>query len=364
MTYKPVILLGNGARHNPALIDYLCSLNIPVLTTWMAADLIPETHPAYCGRPGTIGQRAANIIQQKADQLICVGARLDNDQVGWRYDNFAPRAIKLVYDVDRAELDKLPDNTNWRKEHIDLTKKKINITREMDTWWLDWCKALYEKYQVFPEGNPEYVDPYAFTDWLSDQCQPDDVLAIGSSGMAPCSFLQAFKAKEGQRIVNTCTFGGMGADIPMAIGACIASGGRRTICVTGDGGFTQNMQELEVVRRLELSIKFFVFSNGGYGSIWNMQDGRFGGRRVGADVNSGLTLPINEHSIWVSDIDRLHTLNTYKVITELNIDPAFKLSPRVGSTLTDGVFTVDSMENMTPKLPVDELEELMRWGNE
>ncbi|MDU9703681.1 thiamine pyrophosphate-dependent enzyme, partial [Helicobacter pylori] len=76
---------------------------------------------------------------------------------------------------------------------------------------------------------------------------------------------------------------------PMAIGAAISTD-KRVICVAGDGGFFMNMQELEVVKRLGLNIKYFVFCNGGYGSIVSMQDARFN-ERVGADSQSGFTLP-------------------------------------------------------------------------
>src|SRR5512146_2326165 len=102
--YKPVILLGNGVRGNPALVRYLCGLDVPVLTTWMAADLVPEDSPVFCGRPGTVGQRAANIIVQKASNLWVFGARLDGATVGYRIDNFAPHANTVVCDVDIAEL--------------------------------------------------------------------------------------------------------------------------------------------------------------------------------------------------------------------------------------------------------------------
>ena len=67
---KPVILIGNGIRGDADLLAYLLSLGIPVLTTWMAADMLPEDHPAFCGRPGIFGNRAANIIQQKANALF------------------------------------------------------------------------------------------------------------------------------------------------------------------------------------------------------------------------------------------------------------------------------------------------------
>jgi acetolactate synthase-1/2/3 large subunit len=83
--------------------------------------------------------------------------------------------------------------------------------------------------------------------------------------------------------------GAMGTGIPGAIGACIAAG-KRTICVNGDGGFQLNIQELEVVRRLKLNIKFFVLNNGGYAAILNTQRKYFDSHYVGAN-EPDLTLP-------------------------------------------------------------------------
>jgi acetolactate synthase-1/2/3 large subunit len=83
--------------------------------------------------------------------------------------------------------------------------------------------------------------------------------------------------------------GAMGTGIPGAIGACIAAG-KRTICVNGDGGFQLNIQELEVVRRLKLNIKFFALNNGGYLAIQNTQKKYFNGHFVGS-TEPDLTLP-------------------------------------------------------------------------
>jgi acetolactate synthase-1/2/3 large subunit len=378
--YKPVILIGNGLRHNPRMVDYLCSLNIPVLTTWMSADLVADDNPAFCGRPGLLGQRAANIIQQKADALVCFGARLDGDQVAHNLAGFSPNAEKVVFDIDKAELDKLPGGADWGKYCGDLNDYTGKIKSLPDAAWLTWCKALYNS--DFPnawyESREEYVNPRCVADWLSNIGTPDDVFAIGSSGQAPCTFLQAFRVKKGQRITDLSTFGPMGADIPMAIGACLGSGGRRTICVTGDGGFMLNIQELEVVRRLNLPIKFLVYNNGGYNSIRQMQIKRFGGRLVGADETSGLTLPPLErvaHSYgmryrFANNGNQLQALDGIMnsrepAVIDLNMDPNFIQYPRVDSTMgADGVPVPDSMENMTPYLAENVLRELMEWGNE
>jgi acetolactate synthase-1/2/3 large subunit len=386
MTYKPVILLGQGIRSNPALVEHLCSLGVPVMTTWMAVDLLPEDSPVYVGRPGIFGSRAANVILQKADEIFVFGARLDAETIGYNTAAFAPNAKRItVYDVDQAELDKLPDEYRWIKIRVDLSVSDWKHWQPVDLYypaWLSWCKDLYNRFRPELDGapaKPGYVDPFAFIHKLSEAAEPTDVFAIGSSGVAPCTFLQAFKVKRGQLVRNVSTIGAMGADIPMSIGAAIANPGGRVICVTGDGGFMLNSQELETARRLKLPITWFVFNNGGYGSIRNMQRQRFGGHLVGCDESSGLTLPrlrkiaqaygvpwcelygsnVSKRFDFCAQITALLAYRGGPQIVELMIDPDWVQYPRVMSSFVDGKWQPDPLEDMTPKLPEDELRELM-----
>jgi len=377
---KPVILIGAGCPVE--LAQKLCQLGIPVLTTWQGIDRVPENSPVFCGRPGVIGQRAANIIQQKADLLIVVGARLDNEQVGHRMDNFAPNARKIVIDVDEAELDKLP--FEWEKSKMDLSSEDaidfFDSGLYSNLTWLSFCKNLYNTYRFELDGNKNtrFVDPYYFVNVLSDLCEPGDIIVPGSSGMQSCALMQAFKVKDNQKILLCNTAGAMGFE-PMAIGAALANSGKRVIVVTGDGGFALNFQELEVARRLNLPIKYFVFSNGGYGSIASMQDARFDGFHVGSDAQSGFTLPNLEKVAavwdmqyyplqdnkfdaemlrWILDTDMPSIVEVYSSLD-------FKYATKVGSTLShSGAFEVDDMADMMPKLDLEEFGRIMEWGNE
>lgn len=378
---NPVILLGNGAHNNPALIARIEGMGIPVLTTWMACDLIPEDSPVFCGRPGVFGQRAANVIQQKADILICIGARLDQQQVGFDYANFAPRAVKIVYDYDPAELDKLPET--WTKKHINLTTEHIEIEHQPDPHWLGWCKALYRKYRPELDGRetPKFIDPFRFMGLLHENSRNDDYFAIGSSGTAPNTFLQSYKFKRGQRFANCSTMGLMGADLPMAMGACIGNGRKRTICITGDGSILMNIQTLKTISDNHLPVKIFVFNNNGYASIRTMQDLRFEGRHVACDHGSGLKFPriADDHtdtacvaeafgmaSRVISGVDGLkHFFRTCwwednaPYLVELKIDPDYQQLPKVINRIVDGRFVKTPMEDMTPA--VDDLEEVMGY---
>jgi acetolactate synthase-1/2/3 large subunit len=364
---KPVILLGNGVRNNPALVDYLISLGVPILTTWMAADLVPENSPVFCGRPGIYGQRAANIIQQKATELACFGARLDEQQVAYRYDGFAPNAQKQVFDVDQAELDKLPKSWWTKKSNLNqglLTIEDFDVHHD----WLNWCKALYHRFRPELDGVEDigFVDPFAFISHLSDYAQPDDIIVAGA-GKAGETLMQAFKVKQGQRVQTLSTNGAMGYDIPLSIGACLASG-RRVLCVTGDGGFQLNTQELEVVRRLHLPIQFFVHSNRGYGSIRMMQINRFDRRVVGADPESGFTIPklaeiADCYGLEYQCVQSLEYPTEFTgQIIELMIDPDYIQLPRVATSMIGGKFSQDAMEDMSPLLPRGELKAIMEWN--
>jgi acetolactate synthase I/II/III large subunit len=373
--YKPIIIIGNGCRNNPTLVEHLCSLGIPVLVTWQGIDLVPEDCPTYCGRPGVFGQRAANIIQQKADAVFIFGARMDGEQTAYDFNTFAPHAEKYVYDVDAAELDKFP--TSWGRIYGDLTKVIVDIPGDIDPDWLAWSRGLYDALRPELDADaldPDYIGTKEFLSALNAVTREDDLLAVASSSGAVNTFMQTWKVKRGQRITVCASIGAMGADIPMAIGGAIATG-KRTICITGDGGFQLNSNELEVVRRLGLNIKFFVFSNNGYNSIRAMQDVRFSGRHVGADPASGFTIPairslascygisyLKAEQYSYPRMMRHYLVNENPTIVEVPVNPAWVQWPKVASSLRGVVYTTDPMEDMTPHLDPAELAEIMAWG--
>lgn len=381
---RPALLVGNGVRLDgreglQALASFLDIAKVPVLTTWKAADLMPEDHPLFCGRPGSVGQRGANFAIQNADLVISVGARLDFGQIGYDRSTFARAAKKVVVDIDGAEIAKLP----WVDVGIQMCACTFldSLGMEVESLtryeWLSQCKDWQRRYPVV---LPEYrafedgVSNYVLLDVLSNLMTADDILVPGSSGACSETTFQAFRVKAGQRLLNSQGLGPMGFGIAAAIGACVASGGRRTVCLDGDGGFAMNIQELEVVRRLNLPIKFFVLDNGGYGSIQQTQDAYFDGRHVASDKASGLTLPdIREVSKAFGidyctcpdhryiDKDVVHVLNTSgPCICVVKVSPQQRTAPRLSSgRRTDGTMFSKPLEDLWPFLDREELRRNM-----
>lgn len=380
---RPVFLVGNGVYLSGAKDEFLKLvdlLNIPVLTTWKTIDFFDEKNPLYIGRPGSIASRGANFNLQNCDLFISIGARMDLPQIAFNFDNFAKNANKIIVDIDEEELNKF-NSSNIIKIKTDakyfieaLTNSLSKITYK-DTGWIAKCNELKNKYPLINKeylALENYVNSYVLLDVLSSEMQENDLFVPGSSGSCSEVSCQAFKVKKGQVFLNNQGFGSMGFGLPASIGACIASGQRRTICVNGDGGFMMNIQELETVSRLNLPIKYFILNNGGYGSIKNMQNNHFNGFYVGSGITSGVTIPSFEKIAYSYDIKYTKIKNQKNireqvrqvlneagpVICEIMIDPNMQTQPRVSSKkLENGSMFSMPIENMWPFLNEEELKQ-------
>lgn len=383
---RPVILAGYGIKLTNAQKNFyklIKKSGIPVLTTWKAIDILPEDHPLYCGRPGAVGQRGANFAQQNSDLFISIGARLDFGQIAYSYKNFARAAKKVIIDIDQAELDKLKFDDQLKictsaDTFIKVLLQQIHLIKKNRwTGWLKRCKNWNRKYPVvLPEYKKQKnnVNTYALVDLLSDKLTEKDLIVPGSSGACSDVFLQAFRVKKGQKILNTPGLGAMGFGLPASIGACIASGLKRTICINGDGGFQLNIQELVTVSRLKLPIKYFILNNQGYGSIKTTQRNYFKGFYVASDPKSGLVFPpitkvakaygiasiiIKNYSDLKKKIDFI--LNTPgPMICDVSIDPEEQVMPKLTSQLKpDGAIVSKPMEDLWPFLDRKEFKSNM-----
>ncbi len=300
---RPVVLVGNGVRHAGAVDVFLKwaeAAGIPVLTTWKALDFLPDAHPLYVGRPGAVGHRAANFAQQKSDVFISIGARLDFGQTAYNHANFAPRAQRVIVDIDPAEIAKMQtgfavalaaDAGAFLRE---LAAERTVVLPDWSEWRMK-CAAWKARFPVvlpvYREIPVKGVNNYALVETMGNLLRPGDVLAPGSSGACSEVTAQAVPVVKGMRFINTHGLGAMGFGVPAALGACLASDGRRTVCLDGDGGFVMNAQELAVIGRLNLPVKIFVLNNAGYGSIRATQINYFERRFVACDEASGLWLP-------------------------------------------------------------------------
>ena len=165
------------------------------------------------------------------------------------------------------------------------------------------------------------MDPYYFVEQLTAALR-EDALMVAGNGSACVVLFQAGAVKDGQRIFWNSGCASMGYDLPAAIGACIASGRKDVVCLTGDGSIQMNIQEFQTIAHHRLPLKIFIFNNNGYISMKQTQDAYFGGRHVACDPESGISFP-----------DMRRIAETYGLKAEL-IDSHQNLKEKINQVLS------------------------------
>jgi acetolactate synthase-1/2/3 large subunit len=380
---RPVLLIGGGfhRRNVEELERFLEIVEIPVMTTWNGADRISSVHELYFGRPNTWGQRSSNIILQQADVILALGTRLGLQQTGFNWKEFAPKSCVIQVDIDEAEL---------KKGHprIDLAicadaNVVLNSLHRMGRRsWPDWTSFAQHVRNLLPlsessnRQNPNFLNTFDFVLELSEHTDERDIVVPCSSGGAFTVMMQAFQQKAGQRIVTNKGLASMGYGLAGAIGASLAAPERRVVLVEGDGGFSQNLQELATVSRNRLNLKIFLFINNGYASIRMTQLNYFRGEYLGCDEESGLGFPNWERlaatyqmecirmnsELWENDSVLKAWESTRPVIFLVPVDPEQTYFPKIASKVRgDGSMVSSPLHEMSPELNDELTREVFRY---
>jgi acetolactate synthase-1/2/3 large subunit len=297
---KPMLLLGGGLSRQDcaALLPLIEKWKIPVTTTWNAADRMDSGHELYFGRPNTWGQRSSNLIIQQADLLIAAGTRLGLQQTGFNWSEFVPNGEVIQIDIDQGELEKGHPKLALAvcADAASTLHLIFEDASQIPNWstWRSHARRIRQELPLSEEVNGHhqgFLNPFDFALSLSDLCKSNDTVVPCSSGGAFTVMMQAFNQKGGQTIITNKGLASMGYGLAGAIGAALADRRRRSILVEGDGGFSQNLQELATVAVQKLNLKMFIFANNGYASIRMTQKNYFDGAYLGCDIESGLGFP-------------------------------------------------------------------------
>lgn len=378
---SPVIYVGNGvrlAKREKEFITLAEKLNIPVVTAISGSDLIWHHHALCFGKPGICGDRIGNIMVQNSDLLIVLGTRLSIRQVSYAYDLLAPKAYKVMVDIDQAELIKptlnidMPIHANL-SEFIDKMSVAVETENNLPTFseWRNWGRNVESKLPTLVDDNPSmpgYVNSYIFADELFKQLRAGDVCVTGNGTAYTCTY-QAMKVNKGVRVFANQGCAAMGYDIPAAIGACVANENGRTILVTGDGSLQMNIQEFQTIVTNKLPIKIFVLENEGYLAIKTTQNSFFKGHFTGSDPKSGVECPDLEkiasaYGIPYRSVSENGTILTEAIketldsegpmICEIHMHPLQTLFPKSASFMDkNGKMSSAPLDKMAPFMPDD-----------
>ncbi|MBI1953661.1 MAG: biosynthetic-type acetolactate synthase large subunit [Candidatus Omnitrophica bacterium] len=277
---KPVVYVGGGAIMSNAteeLRELINLIGAPVTTTCMALGIYPEDQPFSLRMLGMHGAASTNFAVQYCDLLVNVGARFD-DRVTGKVDTFSPKSKKIHIDIDPASIGKsvpvdVPIVGDVKRVLKELMKEIQALKQKPDYsgWWEEihgWQKKHPLTYTQ-PKGGklkPQYV-----LEVLSDLTKGEILMTtdVGQHQMWACQFYRWTKPRT---YITSGGLGTMGYGLPAAIGAQFGRPGERVICLTGDGSFVMNIQELATAVDHKLPIKTIILNNANLGMVRQWQE--------------------------------------------------------------------------------------------
>src|SRR3984885_11698936 len=271
---RRVALVGAGAKLSgavPELRKLLDHLNVPTFATVHGLGAVPPQSPYYLGMVGMHGTRAANTALHETDLLLVFGARLD-DRVTGEPTRFAPHAKIVHFEIDPAQLDRVracevPVIGNLADTipafHGELRRASLP---DWSAWRAVACGP--ERAEADPRGLAQPT--MRFLDELFSRLPQDNVI-IADVGQHQMWAAQRYRSSSPRGFITSGGLGAMGFALPAAVGVQLAKPETCVLCVSGDGGFQMNIQELATVHRLGLPIKMVIVDNKYLGMVRQWQ---------------------------------------------------------------------------------------------
>jgi acetolactate synthase-1/2/3 large subunit len=288
---RPVILCGRGvliAGAEEKLIELSHKANIPVGWTLLGTGAYPLRDPLALQMVGFMGAGYTNKAVNGSDLLIMIGMRCD-DRVTTKIESFAPNVENIVHiDIDPAEIGKnlkpqvpvVGDAKSVLSDLIPLVEPK------WEQEWLTQIEQWKEEHPVRFVNNTGLLQPQEVLIEMYKRCE-SEAIVVADVGQNQIWAALWFDYDKPGLFLNSGGTGCMGFAFPAAMGAKFANPDRTVFCVTGEGGFVMNQQELATVAEHNVEIKILILNNRSLGMVRQFQDDFYGGIRSQIDLSQG-----------------------------------------------------------------------------
>lgn len=268
---QPMLYIGGGvgmAQAVPALREFIATTQMPATCTLKGLGAVDANYPYYLGMLGMHGTKAANLAVQECDLLIAVGARFD-DRVTGKLNTFAPNAKVIHMDIDPAEMNKL------RQAHValqgDLNALLPALQQPLDiNAWRQHTADMRAEHAWRYDHPGEAIYAPLLLKQLSDR-KPADSIVTTDVGQHQMWSAQHMTYTRPENFITSSGLGTMGFGLPAAVGAQVARTNDTVICISGDGSFMMNVQELGTVKRKQLPLKIVLLDNQRLGMVRQWQ---------------------------------------------------------------------------------------------
>ena len=305
---RPVFYVGGGVIQADAetpLRELVKASRGPVASTLMGLGAYPGSDEQSLGMLGMHGTYEANMAMHEADLILALGARFD-DRVTNNPDKFSPKATIVHLDVDPASVDKIISsdialvgdaqwvlNTLW-EAYQDQESQRDEAARqkqqqELDQWWEqleEWRSAHGLNHTLEPQKDQSILPQLAVQTLY--RVTEGEAFVTSDVGQHQMFAAQYYHFDEPRRWINSGGLGTMGFGLPSAMGVQMGNPEAVVACVTGEGSFMMNMQELSTCLQYGLPIKIINLNNQALGMVKQWQDMQYGGRHSQSTYSDSL----------------------------------------------------------------------------
>ena len=254
--------------------------SIPMVATLMGLTAVPGNHPYFLGMLGMHGTYAANMAVTDCDLLIAIGARFD-DRVTGKLSEFAPHAKVIHIDVDSAEIGKnkavdipiVGDAKLIMEELLPEVEKQVSKNREFllsREKWLMKVKSWAERYPLYYEPSDRVIKPQFVIEKICEVTEGEAIITT-DVGQHQMWVAQYYRFRFPRQLVTSGGLGTMGFGVPAAVGAKVGRPDKTVFCISGDGSFQMNMQEIVTAVQYSIPIKVAIINNGFLGMVRQWQ---------------------------------------------------------------------------------------------
>lgn len=278
---RPLVLIGGGCMtgNTPVLLqEFAEKFNLPVASTLMGLGAFPSGHPLHLGMVGMHGTVAANRVLQSADVVLCLGVRF-SDRVTGKRKAFSPDSYKIQVDIDTSELNKnIPVDLAITGQCADLlTGLQEIIHIQEHTAWDEQIEIWRKRSAKTSRVQNSQLTPQEVIQCIDNATDGNAIIST-DVGQHQIWTATHYNFTEARSFLTSGGLGTMGYGLPAAIGAAVAFPDRQVVCITGDGSFQMNMQEIMTAVDLGLNVKVAILKNGYLGMVRQWQQ-LFLGRR-------------------------------------------------------------------------------------
>ncbi|SNT09636.1 acetolactate synthase, large subunit [Anaerovirgula multivorans] len=280
---KPLLYIGGGMAQSNSheLLYQLAKRNdIPAASTLMGIGSFPSDDSLYLGMLGMHGAPYTNLILNETDLLIAFGVRFDDRATG-NIAKFCSEASIIHVDIDPAELDKNKRTNLSMAADINIVLRDLVplINCHHRKQWILEIEKIKEANPSYMPRNNDLYHPLNLIRSIGSIVDEDTIITT-DVGQHQMWAAQAYPFNRPRTLLTSGGLGTMGFGLPAAIGAALANPNKKIVCISGDGSFLMNIQELATLADLGLNISIIILNNGVLGMVRQQQELFFEGNYI------------------------------------------------------------------------------------